>query len=226
MASGRITLKLDTSALDGVAKLLDRLDGTALAALSVSAANNVATQVHTAAIDKTVGSLNLTREYVENALNLKLAEEGQNNPVARVIAPARNVTLARFDAGQQSKPVVWSNARIQGMGKKFSPWSGWTRRTGDPRRAIAPDSKASGVDVTVKRGQPRGMKSAFLVPLRSGGGALGVFVHEGGKLKHLYGPAVYQVYTNYLSDHADDIQKDLETALMAGLDAAITKATA
>lgn len=225
MASSRLAIQFDTSALDGLTNMLDLLDGAALVTLSVAAVNTVAKQVHAAAIDRAVNSVNLSRAYVENALNLKLAEDGQRNPTARVVAPARNVTLSRFDAGQHSKPVTWSNDRILGMGKKFGKWPGWTQRKGDPMRGIDPDDKASGIDVTVKRGQPRDMKSAFLVPLKNSGGRMGVFVHDGKKLKHLYGPAVYQLYRNYLGDHAQDIQSDLETELMAGLDAAIAKAT-
>lgn len=216
-----LDLKLESKGADLLANALTRLEKSVVAGAAVGAVNKVAEDVHKKAIEKASREINLTSQYIQDNLKLRPAAEGQRVPTAYVSSPLRNVTLARFDAGQHSKPVTWSNARIEGMGKKFSAWPGWTRRTGDQARGIAPDYKASGIDVTVRRGQTRDMNSAFLVPLRNGGGRMGVFVHNGGRLKHLYGPAVYQLYRNYVEDNFDNIQKELADTLVAELDIAL-----
>jgi hypothetical protein len=141
----------------------------------------------------------------------------------------RNVTLGRFDPGQHSKPVTWSNARIEGMGKKFSKWPGWTRRTGDVKRDIAPDYKASGLDVTVRRGSTKDMPGGFTMTLRAGKSAgenVGVFTRDAsGKLQHRYGPAVYQLYRNYINQDEDKIQDELTSEFLVNLDVQLNKVT-
>lgn len=217
-----LDISLDAARLDDVVRSLGRLDPEAIISLSVNAVNKVASDVHERVIVKVVDDLNISRNRVETDLNLKLASTNQRLPTAAVTSPMRNVTLGRFDPEQHSKPVTWSNERIQSMGKKFSKWPGWTQRTGDASRGIAPNYKASGIDVTVKRGVSKDMNSAFTIPLRAGkttGGSVGVFVREAnGTLKHLYGPAVYQLYRNYINASEEAIQNELTDEFMVNLD--------
>lgn len=213
-----LDLKLDTAGMEAAVRMLAQLSPEEIVRVTVDTVNTVAKRVHDSAIDKVVNDVNLSQQYTEERIQLRLADASQTKPVAKVVSPMRNVTLGRFDAGQHSKPVTWSNDRIQGLGKQFGKWPGWTKRTGDPSRGIAPDFKASGVDVTVRRGQTKDMQSAFMLPLRNGGGHMGVFVHDGGKLKHLYGPAVYQIYRNYINQREDQIQDDLNLTLLVNLD--------
>lgn len=222
-----LDINIDATRLDDVVRSLGQLDPDSIIRLSVKSVNKVAGDVHQRAIDKVVDDINVPLQRVQQDLKLTLAAEGQKLPTAKVASPMRNLTLGRFDAGQHSKPVTWSNARIEGMGKKFSKWPGWTRRTGDASRGIAPDYKASGIDVTVKRGQTKDMKSAFLLPLRNGGGRMGVFIWAGGaKPKHLYGPAVYQLYRNYINDNEEQIQEELTDEFLVNLDVQLNKVIA
>lgn len=219
-----LDISIDASRLDSVVQSLSKLEAQDINRIAVRAVNKVATDIHNAAIDKVVGDLNISLQRVQQDMKLVLATDNQRVPTARVNSPMRNVTLGRFDAGQHSKPVTWSNQRIESMGKEFGDWPGWTRRTGDESRGIAENFKASGIDVTVRRGRTKEMRSAFLLPLRNGGGRMGVFVREGGRNKHLYGPAVYQLYRNYIKDNEDTMQRDLNDEFMVHLDVQINGA--
>lgn len=212
----------DVSKLDDLVNRMGLLSGEDLVRLQVDTVNRIATEQDNLAKDFVTNEVNLPRAYVEENIQLRQAQAPR--AVASVVAPYRNVTLGRFDATQHAKPVIWSNARIEGMGKEFSDWPGWTRRTGDALRGIDADYKAAGVDVTVKRGRAKDMNSAFMLPLRNGGGRMGVFVHNGGRLKHLYGPAVYQLYRNYLNSNEESIIGDMQDAFVSGLDNLIDRA--
>lgn len=225
-----LDIRLDATRLDEVVRSLSRLDPEAIVGLSVKTVNKVASDVHGRTVDRIVDSLNITQSRVEVDLALRLASTGQKLPTASVASPMRNVTLGRFDPGQHSKPVTWSNDRIQGMGKKFGPWRGWTKRTGDPKRGIAPNYKQSGVDVTVKRGQTKDIPGGFTMTLKEGkaaGSNLGVFTRDdAGALKHRYGPAVYQLYRNYINQDEADIQDELTREFLVNLDVQLNKVTA
>lgn len=230
MAARFLDIKLDTATMDDVVRSLGQLDPDSIIRLSVKTVNKVVTDVHKRSIDRVVDSLNITQQRVEKDLKLRLASEGQKLPTASLASPMRDVTLGRFDPGQHSKPVTWSNERILGMGKKFSKWPGWTKRTGDASRGITPNYKASGVDVTVNRGTTKDMPGAFTMPLMAGkdvGENRGVFIWDGGeKPKHLYGPAVYQLYRNHINQDEDKIQDELTSEFMVNLDVQLNKVTA
>jgi hypothetical protein len=219
-----LDINLDVSKLDDVIAALARMDQTELVGLTVGSVNKVATAVHKRNIERISSGINLSQAYLQDNLKLTLASEGQALPRATVTSPVRNVTLARFDARQHSKPVKWSNERIISLGKKFSKWRGWTQRTGDPLRGIDPDYKADGMDVTVTRGKTPDINSAFLVPLKNGGGRMGVFQWRNGGMKHLYGPAVYQMFRNHVIENADQIQEELFTTVRDQVDLTIREA--
>lgn len=221
MRINQFAIGLDFTDATLAADALGLLDPVRLANLGVRVVNAVAEREHDAAKDFTTQQVNLSRGYVDGAMELRQAR--LPTAEATVAAPMRNVTLARFDAGVHAVPVRWSNARIEGMGKKFSKWPGWTRRKGDPLRGVDEDYKTAGVDVSVKRGGAKEIGRAFMLPLRNSGGRLGVFVHENGGLKHLYGPAVYQIYRTYLTNNEERIQEELRADYVAGLDGLIAE---
>ena len=115
---------------------------------------------------------------------------------------------------------TWSNERIEGMGKKFGPWPGWTRRTGDAMRGIPEGQKAAGFTVDVNRKGDKTIQGVFTLPLKTAGG-FGVFRPGPTKNKpvHLYGPSPFQVFRRHINDNRDQIMADLEASFLQHLDA-------
>ena len=60
-------------------------------------------------------------------------------------------------------------------------------------------------------------KDMFMLPLRTGavlGEKFGVFRREGKKLKHLFGPSVYQLFAYQAPRMAGDVADDLQQTLL------------
>lgn len=139
----------------------------------------------------------LPASYIKNKFALNEASRGDQVAVVKV--HHRAIRLARFDARQ-----LTTQAKLA---------------KGDAARRIGKGRKQAGVSVKVMRTNSRmNMAKAFLVPLRAGkedgGNGFGVFVRTGrGKndIKHLYGPAPYQVFQSWVKDHKADIQLSLLT---------------
>lgn len=209
-------ISFDASTLEGFDAKLAALDGTALREVGTAAANVVSLTVRGKAIDQTLAELNLTRDYIET--RLARTEAKGNSATARVTSQVQGATLQRFGASQSTKPVRWTNARIEAMGHKFGKWPGWTRRTGDEARNIDVDEKAAGVSVDVNRKGDKTIRTAFTMPLKNGNG-IGVFKSQtGGRLKPLYGPSVYQVFRRYITTNETAIGDDLRDEYVRRLD--------
>ena len=84
------------------------------------------------------------------------------------------------------------------------------------------NGKKPGVSVKVSRQGPRKvLKKAFLLTLKAGaeaGSAQGVFMRVGGKLKHLYGPSVDQLFRRIKDEISPQIVMDLSDAFFKQLD--------
>lgn len=213
-----IKIAFDTTALLEQAEVIGRLDTATLAKLRTDAVNAVSLTVREKAIDVVLGDLNLQRDYVETRLERE-ASKGATAK-ARVVSEVRGATLQRFGATQQTKPVNWSNSRIRSLGLEFGNWPGWTERKGDPSRGIAANDKASGVAVDVNRKGSKRIATAFTLPLNNNNGT-GTFRREGGKLKQLYGPSVYQVFRRYITTNEQEISDNLRDDFMVRLDTKI-----
>ena len=210
-----IDISFDTSELVEQADRIAMLDNATLAEMRLDAVNVVSLTVREKSIDQTHAELNLTRDYIE--ARIARAEAKGTTARARITSEVRGATLQRFGAQQGIAPVNWSNSRIEALGHKFGKWPGWTRRTGDASRGIDEDDKAAGISVDVNRKGAKTITSAFTMPLKNGNGA-GVFRREGGKLKHLYGPSVYQVFRRYISTNEQAIADTLRDEFIGRLD--------
>ena len=87
-------------------------------------------------------------------------------------------------------------------------------------------AKQGGVRVAVRRGAPKVNAQFFLLPLRAGavlGDKFGVFRREGGKLKHLYGPSVYQLFAYQAPRIADEVADDLQETFLRQVDAQVER---
>ena len=94
--------------------------------------------------------------------------------------------------------------------------AGKSRNTG--RLGIPQGRKQVGVNVAVVRGVEKEVQGGFMLKLREGsqqGEKYGVFIREGGKKKHLYGPSVYQLFRWQAPRLANDTADDLEQTLIA-----------
>lgn len=201
-------IKFDTSKVEAYTEALSKLNAEALKRVRQTTVNAVALTVREEAIKSTHGALNLTKAYIESRIQRDEARGA--NASARVTSEMRGATLQRFGAEQRTKAVNWSNQAIAQMGVTVGGWPFWTERTGDDSRGIPANRKAYGVAVDVNRKGSKRIKSAFTMPL-NGNNGFGVFRREGGKVKHLYGPSVYQTFRRYIEQHATEIEDALES---------------
>lgn len=213
-----IDISFDTSELVEQADRIAMLDSTTLAEMRLDAVNVVSLTVREKSIDQTHAELNLSRDYIE--ARIARAEAKGATARARITSEVRGATLQRFGAQQEVAPVNWSNSRIEALGHEFGKWPGWTYRKGDASRGIAEDKKAAGVSVDVNRKGAKTITSAFTMPLKNGNG-IGVFRREGGKVKHLYGPSVYQVFRRYITTNEQAIADTLRDEFVGRLDTKI-----
>lgn len=117
-------------------------------------------------------------------------------PVASIVSPARNTTLASYGALQLAQPVRWTNAWIAENKKPVGPWPKWTPRTGRPSSGIKADFKQAGVQVEVLKGAPKAISYAFVI--QKGGRPVVLKRTKGDRLVGAQGPAVYQMFRHAL----------------------------
>lgn len=208
-------LKIDASQVVKLGERLSQASGEEIGRASVTALNEVVDRTYELARDKMIAGINLTDDYLRRRMTLQHATPGK--PVASITASgARNATtvLGRYDA----KPVIVAN-------NKGRPGKG------NKALGIPPGQKQAGVTVEVTRGNvsdgfvPRG----FLLPLNrgteAGGNGMGVFARtKDGKLRHRYGPSVYQLFAYQVERIVNDVTDDLEDTLAEQVDLALQKA--
>lgn len=208
-------LKIDASHVVKLGERLAQASGEEIGRASVTALNEVVDRTYELARDKMIAGINLTDDYLRRRMTLQHATPGK--PVASITASgARNATtvLGRYDA----KPVIVAN-------NKGRPGKG------NKALGIPPGQKQAGVTVEVTRGNvsdgfvPRG----FLLPLNrgteAGGNGMGVFARtKDGKLRHRYGPSVYQLFAYQVERIVNDVTDDLEDTLAEQVDLALQKA--
>lgn len=172
-------MKISISGIDQlpeIRRLIQRAPQHAQAA-GLEAVNRVTMIVKVEAAGSISDRYNLPASYVTAQFSTRLG--AGDAPVAVVAARKRAVRLARFGALQLTKAAP--------------------RAKGDAKRGIAPGRKQAGVSVNVVRANGRKpMKGAFMMPLRAGkvdgGNGMGVFIREGSRLKHLYGPSPHGAF--------------------------------
>ena len=208
-------LKIDAAQVVKLGERLAQVSGEEIGRASVTALNEVVDRTYELARDKMIAGINLTDDYLRRRMTLQHATPGK--PVASITASgARNATtvLGRYDA----KPVIVVN-------NKGRPGKG------NKALGIPPGQKQAGVTVEVTRGNvsdgfvPRG----FLLPLNrgteAGGNGMGVFARtKDGKLRHRYGPSVYQLFAYQVERIVNDVTDDLEDTLAEQVDLALQKA--
>lgn len=232
-------ISIDTSDLIDQVKVLEKIDADALTQARVDTVNIVTLMVREKAIKQTHAELNLSMDYIESRLQ---RDEARGVARARVVAPWQGATLQRFGISQTTQKVKFTNAdilRLTGAasfddgfvkgpktrlpGGKMSDV--WSERTGDKSRNIAANQKAAGIAVDVNRKGQKTIQGSFTMPLQNDNG-LGVFVRKNGKIKHRYGPSVYQVFRRYINTNEKEIMQTMQDEFMVRLDGVIERASA
>ena len=210
-----LALKIDTRELDTLRDRLGEMTGEEIGRATVTALNGVVDRAYELSRERMIAGINLSDDYLRRRMTVARATPGK--PVASITASgARNATtvLGRYDA----KPVIVAN-------NKGRPGKG------NKALGIPSGQKQAGVTVEVTRGQtsdgfvPRG----FLLPLNrgteAGGNGFGVFARtRDGKLRHRYGPSVYQLFAYQVERIVNDVTDDLENTLSEQVDLALRKA--
>ena len=208
-------LKIDATQVQKLGERLAQASGEEIGQASVTALNDVLDRTYDLARDKMIAGINLDDQYLRRRMSVSPATPAK--PVASITASgARNAVtvLGRYDA----KPVIVTN-------NKGRPGKG------NKRLAIPSGQKQGGVTVEVTRGNvsdgfvPRG----FLLPLNrgteAGGNGMGVFARaKDGKLRHRYGPSVYQLFAYQVEHILNDVTDDLEDTLAKQVELAMQKA--
>lgn len=198
-------LTVDARQLEAFANGLESAAGEALGKQVVTALNDVVDRTYDLARNRINAGINLTDDYVRRKISVRHATPGR--PVAEIVAPgdkSANVPLRNYDAQMLLAPSK-KPAGLQG-----------------PRRMPVPfGKKQRGVTVQVTKGNQTTLERGFMLPLRrgteAGGNGLGVFLRtKDGRLRHRYGPAVYQLFKHQIEEtpFVSEVEDDLEATLV------------
>lgn len=168
---------------------------------SVLALNEAVDRTYDLARDRITTGVNLSDEYLRRRMRVTHATAAK--PQAEITASGTRsdmTRLARYDA--QMHIVPRDTAR---------------RNRNRGVLGIPQGSKQQGVSVTVMRGSEKSLDSGFMLRLRQGseqGDKFGVFIREGKRLKHLFGPSVYQLFAWQAPRLVGEVTDDLEKTLI------------
>jgi hypothetical protein len=202
----KVNIAVDgAKALKKMARDIERYPAQSARA-GLAAVNDVASTVITAASRDISQRYNLPASYVHEKFILRPA--GGSNQTAVIAARKRGTRLARFESQQMTAAAK--------------------RAKGDTSRNITKGRKQAGISIKVKRqGARQTLKHAFFLPLRAGkvdgGNGMGIFTHEGSRLKHHYGISPSQAYAGWIREHHPNISAALAKAYTARLRAEILR---
>jgi hypothetical protein len=197
----REVVAIDISALLAVADDLSNLSPDKLAESAVSALNETAERTFTLARDRITEGVNLSDPYLRRRMEVVKADKlglhadiiarGDTSELTRLATyDAKMVIVPRDTAGRNR------NRGVLGIPKGL---------------------KQQGVNVTVMRGNEKTLDTVFLLRLRQGsrqGDKFGVFLRDGKRMKHLFGPSVYQLFAWQIPRISGEVADDLEKTLI------------
>jgi hypothetical protein len=202
---------VDVGAISQLADRLGELDAAAFGELAVRTVNDSADATYEAVRPRMIASINLSDDYVTNRMEVRHAKSA-NDATATIVARGSGgdmTILARY--GAQQLVAVPKGTRKPAKGSAA--------------RGIPPGMKGAGVSVEVTRGNRKDIAGGFLMNLRNGNG-LGLFTRAKGsaKIRHRYGPSVYQLFKTVATDMQVEIQNDLTTRLVDEAEKVLLKA--
>ena len=200
MAIRSTAVKIDLDQVLALAGDLGRVDAQAFGAAAQAALNETIDRTYQLASDRMTAGINLSDDYLRRRMT---TEHARGKTLEASITAsgdrAAQTRLATYDAQMVIVPRKTTRAsRSRGV----LPLNG---------------GRQAGVTVTVSRGAPKTGASLFMLPLRAGavlGDKFGVFVREKRRIKHLYGPAVYQLLAHQAPRITDEVADDLQRTLL------------
>jgi len=189
-----IEFTFNTSQLDALAeKIGQAVDGGAIERGSVRGVNEVLDRTYDTSRKRMNAGINLDDQYISRKLTV---EHATTVPRGTITAAGDLTVLGRYSPKILLKPVKHP-----------------AKSKGDRSRGIPPGLKATGVSVQVSRGVAKPIEHGFLMPLRGGNG-IGVFTRgTDGKVRHRYGPSVYQLFRATVDELTPEIEDDLEATV-------------
>lgn len=211
------SLKVNVDPLTDLANNLADLTPQALGRLMVDAINETADSAYELGRKRMLSGINLTDDYIQRKMKVDHATE--KKPTASITAFGGRgflTGLSHYGALQETRGVNWTNAQILARQKKFGPWPGWTKRTGNAALGIAADSKAAGRSVEVVKGRRKTIGPAFAIPGKTDADGNQVVFRRnaGGKVQALTGPSVYQLFRVAAGQIEGQVGDDLEQAVI------------
>lgn len=205
MATRLTAIKIGVDQIRQMADNLGRLNAEGFSDVAVTVLNETIDRAYEMARERITVGINLTDDYLRRRMTVDHATAGK--PEAAITASgsrALMTRLATYDAQMVIVPRKTNRAsRSKGLLK------------------IPAGGKQGGVNVTVVKGAAKTLQSGFLLNLRAGAAAgekVGVFRREGGKLKHLYGPSVYQLFAYQAPRISAEVADDLQDTFLRRVD--------
>ena len=200
MAIRSTAVKIDIDQVLALAGDLGRVDAQTFGTAAQAALNETIDRTYQLASDRMTAGINLSDDYLRRRMTTEHAS-GKTLEASITASGDRaaQTRLATYDAQMVIVPRKTTRAsRARGV----LPLNG---------------GRQAGVTVTVSRGAPKTGASLFMLPLRAGavlGDKFGVFVREKRRIKHLYGPAVYQLLAHQAPRITDEVADDLQRTLL------------
>lgn len=209
----KLEVKLDLSAIERLSTSLESVDKDAVGKTALRVVNQVVEDAYETVRPRMIRNINLTDTYIQSRMSVNSAKS-TNDVKASIVASGSKpdmTILARYGARMLSKPV--KNPERSKGDQLFS-------------RNIAPTFKAAGISVEVTRGSREVFSHGFFMPLRNAN-TVGLFTRKGNeKVKHRYGPSVYQLFAHYAKDLSTELTDELEQKLTDEVGKLIDKALA
>ena len=209
----KLEVKLDLSAIERLSTSLESVDKDAVGKTALRVVNQVVEDAYETVRPRMIRNINLTDTYIQSRMSVNSAKS-TNDVKASIVASGSKpdmTILARYGARMLSKPV--KNPERSKGDQLFS-------------RNIAPTFKAAGISVEVTRGSREVFSHGFFMPLRNAN-TVGLFTRKGNeKVKHRYGPSVYQLFAHYAKDLSTELTDELEQKLTDEVGKLIAKALA
>lgn len=200
-------IKIDISEVSGLADRVAKLDAEAFAKAAITAVNDTAESAYELARERITVGINITDDYLRQRMVLNPAT--RSNPKAEIIASG--------DSSRMTRLVHYGARMIITQAKTKRPQN-------KGRLGIPVGSKQAGVTVDVK--SPKTVDDWFMLPLRQGnaqGEKLGVFSRKNGRLKHMYGPSVYQLFRYQIPRIEDEVGEQLQGEVLRQVDLEVRK---
>lgn len=200
------SVTIDTDEVLAAAARLDAIDGAAVNALLTRVVGETAARFDTRLRRAMNAGIMLDDGYISSRMEV---DREANLPRVTITAagPGRAGRKGLTILGHYSPRVT------------FAPGKGSTK--GDAKRGVPAGQRATGVQVTVRRGEPKTIDGAFTMTLRRGtaaGDSVGVFLRDGGKVRHLYGVSPYSLFRFQINAQQDTMDDELQRAVMTALE--------